>query len=126
MEYIKHGTEKNFAIVDAAMNDLVRPALYDAYHDIVPVVPREDGGEVYEVVGPVCESGDFLGHERRLDLRQGDLLAILSAGAYGMSMSSNYNSRARAAEVMVRGQDSFLIRERERIEDLFALEHVLP
>lgn len=126
VEYIKHGTEKNFAIVDAAMNDLMRPALYDAHHDIVPVVPREGGGEVYEVVGPVCESGDFLGHQRRLDLRQGDLLAILSAGAYGMSMSSNYNTRARAAEVMVRGQDSFLIREREQIESLFALEHTLP
>lgn len=126
VEYIKHGTEKNFAIVDAAMNDLMRPALYDAHHDIVPVVPREGSGEVYEVVGPVCESGDFLGHERRLDLRQGDLLAILSAGAYGMSMSSNYNTRARAAEVMVRGQESFLIREREKIEHLFALEHTVP
>ncbi|GBL46731.1 diaminopimelate decarboxylase [Sulfuriferula multivorans] len=126
VEYIKHGMEKNFAIVDAAMNDLMRPALYDAHHNIVPVVPRDGNGEVYEVVGPVCESGDFLGHERRLNLRQGDLLAILSAGAYGMSMSSNYNSRARAAEVLVRGQESFLIRERERIEDLFSLEHPLP
>jgi len=126
VEYIKHGTEKNFAIVDAAMNDLMRPALYDAHHDIVPVIPRDGSGVVYEVVGPVCESGDFLGHERRLDLRQGDLLAILSAGAYGMSMSSNYNTRARAAEVMVRGQDSFLVREREQIENLFALEHTLP
>lgn len=126
VEYIKHGAEKNFAIVDAAMNDLMRPALYDAHHDIVPVVPREGSGEVYEVVGPVCESGDFLGHERRLDLRQGDLLAILSAGAYGMSMSSNYNTRARAAEVMVRGQESFLIREREKIEHLFELEHTFP
>ncbi|WP_413437856.1 diaminopimelate decarboxylase [Sulfuriferula sp. GW1] len=126
VEYIKHGMEKNFAIVDAAMNDLMRPALYDAHHDIVPVVPRDGNGEVYEVVGPVCESGDFLGHERRLDLRQGDLLAILSAGAYGMSMSSNYNSRTRAAEVLVRGKESFLIREREKIEDLFSLEHPLP
>ena len=126
VEYIKHGAEKNFAIVDAAMNDLMRPALYDAHHDIVPVVPRHGSGEVYEVVGPVCESGDFLGHERRLDLRQGDLLAILSAGAYGMSMSSNYNTRARAAEIMIKGRDSYLIREREQIEHLFALEHPLP
>lgn len=126
VEYIKHGAEKNFAIVDAAMNDLMRPALYDAYHDIVPVVPRDGSGEVYEVVGPVCESGDFLGHERRLDLRQGDLLAILSAGAYGMSMSSNYNTRARAAEIMIKDRDSYLIREREQIEHLFALEHPLP
>ena len=126
VEYLKHGAEKNFAIVDAAMNDLVRPALYDAYHDIVPVVPRDDSKAIYEIVGPVCESGDFLGHERLLGLHQGDLLAILSAGAYGMSMSSNYNSRVRAAEVMVKGQEIFLIREREKITELFSLEHTLP
>ncbi len=126
VEYLKHGTEKNFAIVDAAMNDLMRPALYDAYHDIVPVVPRDDSKAIYEIVGPVCESGDFLGHERLLDLHQGDLLAILSAGAYGMSMSSNYNSRVRAAEVMVKGQEIFLIREREKTTELFSLEHTLP
>ncbi|MEO6147639.1 MAG: diaminopimelate decarboxylase [Sulfuriferula sp.] len=126
VEYLKHGAEKNFAIVDAAMNDLMRPALYDAYHDIVPVVPRDDSKAIYEIVGPVCESGDFLGHERLLGLHQGDLLAILSAGAYGMSMSSNYNSRVRAAEVMVKGQEIFLIREREKITELFSLEHTLP
>lgn len=126
VEYLKHGAEKNFAIVDAAMNDLMRPALYDAYHDIVPVVPRNNSKAIYEIVGPVCESGDFLGHERLLDLHQGDLLAILSAGAYGMSMSSNYNSRVRAAEVMVKGQEIFLIREREKTTELFSLEHTLP
>lgn len=126
VEYLKQGAEKNFAIVDAAMNDLMRPALYDAYHDIVPVVPRNEPKEIYEIVGPVCESGDFLGHARLLSLQQDDLLAILSAGAYGMSMSSNYNSRARAAEVMVNGQESFLIRERENTTDLFSLEHTLP
>lgn len=126
VEYIKPGVEKNFAIVDAAMNDLMRPALYDAHHDIVPVVPRAGSGEVYEVVGPVCESSDFLGHERRLDLRQGDLLAILSAGAYGMSMSSNYNTRARAAEIMIKDGDCHLVREREPIAHLFALERLLP
>ncbi|MES2365822.1 MAG: diaminopimelate decarboxylase [Pseudomonadota bacterium] len=126
VEYLKHGAEKNFAIVDAAMNDLVRPALYDAYHDIVPVVPRDDPKDIYEIVGPVCESGDFLGHARPLCLQQDDLLAILSAGAYGMSMSSNYNTRPRAAEVMVNGQESFLVRERESTTELFSLEHTLP
>ena len=120
VEYLKHTESKNFAIVDAAMNDLMRPALYDAYHDIVSVKPSEVESQVYEIVGPVCESGDFLGHDRQLALRQDDLLAILSAGAYGMSMSSNYNTRPRAAEVMV-----YEIRKRERVADLFALERVL-
>ncbi|MEY3747877.1 MAG: hypothetical protein RL194_1336, partial [Pseudomonadota bacterium] len=92
VEYLKHTEAKNFAIVDAAMNDLMRPALYDAYHDIVPVAARDGERQVYEIVGPVCESGDFLGHDRSLALQQGDLLAIMSAGAYGMSMSSNYNT----------------------------------
>lgn len=126
VEYLKHGTEKNFAIIDAAMNDLIRPALYDGHHEIVPVRPRGSGGKVYDVVGPVCESGDFLGHDRTLDLAEGDLLAVMSAGAYGMSMSSNYNTRARAAEVMVDGTQAHLIREREPVESLFALEQRLP
>jgi diaminopimelate decarboxylase len=125
VEYLKSGVEKNFAIVDAAMNDLMRPALYDAYHAIEPVNPRTTPATVYEVVGPVCETGDFLGHERELSLEEGDLLAIMSAGAYGMSMSSNYNTRPRAAEVMVRDGVATLVREREQIADLFKLERVL-
>lgn len=125
VEYLKHTQAKNFAIVDAAMNDLMRPALYDAYHDIVPVRPSGGAMQTYEVVGPVCESGDFLGHDRKLTLRQGDLLAILSAGAYGMSMSSNYNTRPRAAEVMVDGNRCHLIRQRETVAQLFALEMLI-
>jgi diaminopimelate decarboxylase len=125
VEYLKHTESKNFAIVDAAMNDLMRPALYDAYHDIVAVKPSQSSTSIYEVVGPVCESGDFLGHDRDLALQQDDLLAILSAGAYGMSMSSNYNTRPRAAEVMVDGDQCFEIRQREKIADLFALERIL-
>ena len=125
VEYLKHTEAKNFAIVDAAMNDLMRPALYDAYHDIVPVTARADEAQTYEIVGPVCESGDFLGHDRPLALQQGDLLAIMSAGAYGMSMSSNYNTRPRAAEVMVDGDCHSLIRQRETIAQLYALESVL-
>ena len=125
VEYLKSGSEKNFAIVDAAMNDLMRPALYDAYHAIVAVNPRESKPDIYEIVGPVCETGDFLGHGRSLALAEGDLLAIKSAGAYGMSMSSNYNTRPRAAEVMVRDGVATLIRERETIPALFALERIL-
>jgi len=125
VEYLKHGAERNFAIVDAAMNDLMRPALYDAFHDIVPVRSRAQTPRRYEVVGPVCESGDFLGHERDLAVAEGDLLAIMSAGAYGMSMSSNYNTRPRAAEVMVDGSDLHLIRERETVAQLFSLERLL-
>ena len=125
VEYLKHTEAKNFAIVDAAMNDLMRPALYDAYHDIVPVAARDAERQIYEIVGPVCESGDFLGHDRSLALQQGDLLAIMSAGAYGMSMSSNYNTRPRAAEVMVDGDRHHLIRQRERVEQLFALESII-
>lgn len=124
VEYLKHAETRNFAVVDAAMNDLMRPALYDAYHEIVPVKPRTSEAAIYEVVGPVCESGDFLGHDRKLALEQGDLLAILSAGAYGMSMSSNYNTRPKAAEVMVDGTQCHLIRQRETIEQLFSLEKV--
>jgi len=126
VEYLKPGEDKSFAIVDAAMNDLMRPALYDAYHDILPVAPHTGAQRTYEVVGPVCESGDFLGKNRLLVLEEGDLLALMSAGAYGMSMSSNYNTRARAAEVMVDGEQLFLIRQREEIDDLYALEGVLP
>ena len=168
VEYLKHGEEKNFAIVDAAMNDLMRPALYDAYHRILEVLrepspqssgettghstkPSENAGQVagypasgksaargaepgergrqsliYEVVGPVCETGDFIGHDRDLSVAPRSLLAVLSAGAYGMSMSSNYNSRPRAAEVMVDGKIAYLVRERESIQSLFAGEKPIP
>ncbi len=125
VEYLKMGEAKNFAIVDAAMNDLMRPALYDAYHDIVAVKPRTGESHTYEIVGPVCETGDFLGHDRNLHLQEGDLLAIKSAGAYGMSMASNYNTRGRATEIMVDGDKTFVIRQREKIADLFALEKCL-
>jgi diaminopimelate decarboxylase len=125
VEYIKPAEAKNFAIVDAAMNDLMRPALYDAYHDILAVQPRTGTTTNYEIVGPVCESGDFLGHDRNLNLQEGDLLAIMSAGAYGMSMASNYNTRGRAAEVIVDGDKVFVVRQREKIADLFALENCL-
>jgi diaminopimelate decarboxylase len=125
VEYLKLGEAKNFAIVDAAMNDLMRPALYDAWHDIVPLEPRIGHTEDYEVVGPVCESGDFLGHNRNLCLEEGDLLAVMSAGAYGMSMSSNYNTRPRAPEVMVDSNEIFMVRERETVAGLFALETTL-
>jgi len=119
IEYLKTTDTRNFAIVDAAMNDLMRPALYGAWHDIVPVMQREKNiTAVYDVVGPVCESGDFLGKGRELDVSEGDLLAVLSAGAYGSVMSSNYNSRPRACEVMVSGSDYQIIREREKLDDL--------
>ncbi|MBI1398343.1 MAG: diaminopimelate decarboxylase [Betaproteobacteria bacterium] len=126
VEYLKHGEARNFAIVDAAMNDLMRPSLYDAHHDIVPVRTSTAERRCYEVVGPVCETGDFLGHNRDLAVGEGDLLAVLSAGAYGMSMASNYNTRPRAAEVMVSQGSVTLIRDREPVESLFALEHRLP
>lgn len=126
VEYLKPGEVKNFAIIDAAMNDLARPALYDAWHDIVPVVPRAGDTQDWEIVGPICESSDFLGHKRALNIEPGDVLAVMSAGAYGMAMSSNYNTRARAAEVMVDGADAHLIRRRETIEELYALESLLP
>jgi diaminopimelate decarboxylase len=140
VEYLKHGEEKNFAIVDAAMNDLMRPALYDAWHDIVPVLrepsPQSSpaggrGGErerqslIYEVAGPICETGDFIGHARNLAIAPGSLLAVLSAGAYGMSMSSNYNTRPRAAEVIVDGSVVHLVREREVVEQLYAGERLV-
>jgi diaminopimelate decarboxylase len=126
VEYLKHGREKNFAVVDAAMNDLLRPALYDAWHDVQPVRAAATGGKAYDIVGPVCESGDFLARARALAPSEGDLLAIMTAGAYGMSMSSNYNTRPRAAEVMVDGAQMHLIREREAVSELMAREMLLP
>jgi len=158
VEYLKHGEEKNFAIVDAAMNDLMRPALYDAYHEILPVQrepsPQSSGettshstkpasgqvagypasgrgGErerqslIYEIVGPICETGDFIGHARKLAIAPQSLLAVLSAGAYGMSMSSNYNTRPRAAEVIVDGNAVHLVRERETMQQLYAGEKLI-
>jgi len=127
VEYLKHGTEKNFAVVDAAMNDLLRPALYQGWHAILPV--RENGAaprRVYDVVGPVCESGDWLGRDRELAVAPGDLLAIRTAGAYGFTMSSNYNTRPRAAEIMVDGKQMHLVRARESIDDLLRGETLLP
>ncbi len=127
IEYLKHTAHKNFAVVDAGMNDLLRPALYQAEQDIVPVIVRSEmAAKCYDVVGPVCETGDFLGKDRKLAVVQGDLLAVRTAGAYGFCMSSNYNSRSRAAEVMVDGNKSYLIRPRETVLELFAHEQLLP
>jgi diaminopimelate decarboxylase len=126
VEFLKPGAEKNFAIVDAAMNDLARPAMYEAYHGIEPVVKRDSPAHVYDVVGPVCESGDWLGRERLLAIEPGDLLALRSAGAYGFVMSSNYNTRPRAAEVMVDGEKAYVVRAREEVKQLFSGETVLP
>jgi len=127
VEYLKPTEHKNFAIVDAAMNDLVRPSLYSAWQAIIPVNLVSDAVEQqWDIVGPVCETGDFLGKDRALKLAQGDLLAIRSSGAYGFSMSSNYNSRPRVAEVMVDGDQVYLIREREKIAELWSGEHLLP
>ncbi|WP_455209755.1 diaminopimelate decarboxylase [Kaarinaea lacus] len=124
--YLKPGAEKNFAVVDAAMNDLIRPALYSAWQDIMPVENRNSNGfKMYDVVGPICETGDFLGKDRNLNIEQGDLLAICSAGAYGFAMSSNYNSRPRAAEVMVDGDQIHIIRQRETIDSLMQGESIL-
>jgi diaminopimelate decarboxylase len=127
VEYIKQGGEKRFAIVDAAMNDLIRPALYDAYHDVVAVASSaEQAAQLFDIVGPVCESGDFLARQRMLAIESGDLIAILSAGAYGSVMSSNYNTRPRPAEIMVDGATTHLIRARESVQDLYAHEKLLP
>ena len=126
MLYLKPGDSKNFCVVDAAMNDLLRPAMYEAWMGIVPCVLRDAPPVTYDVVGPVCESSDWLGRDRALALQSGDTLAVLSAGAYCMSMASNYNTRGRAAEVMVSGSDAWLIRERERPADLFRGEHLIP
>jgi diaminopimelate decarboxylase len=126
VEFLKPGAEKNFAIVDAAMNDLARPAMYEAYHAIEPVTQRASAAQTWDIVGPVCESGDWLGRERTLAIEPGDVLAIRSAGAYGFVMSSNYNTRPRAAEVMVDGTRVHVARERETVPQLFAGEHLLP
>ena len=138
VQYLKHNEAKNFAVVDAAMNDLMRPALYGAWQAIEPVLkysPDQTSGEkqakenvqtkVYDVVGPICETGDFLGKDRKLRIEQGDLLFVRSAGAYGFTMSSNYNSRPRVAEIMVDGDKHQVVRQRETIEQLFANESVL-
>jgi diaminopimelate decarboxylase len=124
--YLKDGEHKNFCIVDAAMNDLPRPAMYEAYHRIVEVQPRTSPAAMYDVVGPVCESGDWLGRDRSLTVQSGDYLAVLSAGAYCMSMSSNYNTRSRAAELMIAEGQTHLIRQREPLSDLWQREHLLP
>lgn len=124
VEYLKPGEDKNFAIVDAAMNDLMRPALYEAYHDIVAVRPVESAKKRYDIVGPICETGDFIGFARDLAIAEGDLLAILSAGAYGMSMASNYNSRPRAAEVLVDKNEIHLVRPRETLDSLMSGERL--
>ncbi len=123
--YLKPGAQKNFCIIDAAMNDLPRPAMYQAFHQIVPLEPRTTSPENWEVVGPVCESGDWIGHDRALAVQPGDLLAVLSAGAYCMSMASNYNSRGRAAEILVEGNQSHLIHQRETIADQMRGETLL-
>lgn len=126
VEYLKWGQHKNFAVVDAAMNDLLRPALYSAYQQIVPAVPRNDlETKHYDVVGPVCETADFLGKNRDLAIAEGDLLVVRTAGAYGFTMSSNYNTRGRAAEVMVDGDRAYCVRDREQVTDLFSNEHIL-
>ncbi len=124
--YLKPGEHKNFCIVDAAMNDLMRPALYQAWMNIVACRLNDEAPLTCDVVGPVCESGDWLGHDRLLAVRAGDFIAVLSAGAYGMSMAGNYNTRPRAAEVMVAGDQAWLIREREQVSDLLRGEHLLP
>lgn len=122
VEYLKPGTDKNFAIVDAAMNDLMRPALYEAWHQVLPLQQRADGEMTWDIVGPICESSDWLARERNLSLQQDDYLALMSAGAYGMTMASNYNTRPRAAEVLVDGDQWQVVRKREQVQDLFALE----
>jgi diaminopimelate decarboxylase len=131
--YLKHNEHKNFAVVDAAMNDLMRPSLYNAWQDIVPLQQREDESsenqgivKTYDVVGPICETGDFLGKERELAVEQGDYLVVRSAGAYGFSMSSNYNSRPRVAEIIVDGDLAHIVRERESVDQLFSGESLIP
>lgn len=126
VEFLKHTEHKNFAIIDAAMNDLMRPALYQAWQDIVPVAPREGEAQSYDLVGPICETGDFLGKDRDLVLEADDLLAVRSSGAYGFVMSSNYNTRTRAAEIMVDGDQVHLVRKREELSSLWELESILP
>lgn len=126
VEYLKHTAHKDFAIVDAAMNDLIRPALYQAWMNVVAVQPHEGDARRYDIVGPICETGDFLAKDRELALAEGDLLAVCSAGAYGFVMSSNYNTRGRAAEVLVDGDQAFEVRRRESVQELYAGESLLP
>jgi diaminopimelate decarboxylase len=126
VDYLKPGAEKNFCIVDAAMTELMRPALYEAYHAIVPVQSKHIASSTYDIVGPVCESGDWLGRDRELAVEEGDLLAILSAGAYGFVMASNYNTRPKPAEIMVDGKNAYVIRARESVAELFSGEATLP
>ncbi|MBK3805541.1 diaminopimelate decarboxylase [Stutzerimonas stutzeri] len=126
VEYLKHTAHKDFAIVDAAMNDLIRPALYQAWMNVVAVQPHEGDTRRYDIVGPICETGDFLAKDRELALAEGDLLAVCSAGAYGFVMSSNYNTRGRAAEVLVDGDQAFEVRRRESVQELYAGESLLP
>jgi len=126
VEYLKPGVEKNFCIVDAAMTELLRPALYEAHHGIVPIKTKTAKSVVYDVVGPVCESGDWLGRDRALAVEEGDVLAILSAGAYGFVMASNYNTRPMPAEILVDGKNAYIVRERQKVADLFANEQVAP
>lgn len=128
VEYLKHTDARNFAIVDAAMNDLIRPTLYDAWHSVEAVAPRNSAQPApsYDIVGPICESGDWLARNRELDLQQGDLLAIMSAGAYAFTMASQYNTRPRAAEIMVDGNQATVVRPRETLDSLFATESTLP
>ena len=126
VEFLKSNEHKNFAIVDGAMNDLLRPALYSAWQAIIPVIKQDGATAVYDVVGPVCESADFLGKERPLRIKAGDLLAVRTAGAYGFVMSSNYNTRPRVPEIMVDGENTYLVRRRETLADLLDLESLLP
>ncbi|AGZ33031.1 diaminopimelate decarboxylase [Pseudomonas sp. SWI6] len=126
VEYLKHTEHKDFAIIDAAMNDLIRPALYQAWMGVSAVKPREGKGRAYDLVGPICETGDFLAKDRELNLAEGDLLAVQSAGAYGFVMSSNYNTRGRCAEILVDGDQAFEVRRRETIAELYAGESLLP
>ncbi len=126
VEYLKHGDHKHFAIVDAAINDMLRPALYQAWMELLPARPRDGETRCYDIVGPVCETGDFLAQDRELALAEGDLLGLASSGAYGFTMSSNYNSRGRAAEVVVDGDQVHLVRARETVADLMRGETLLP
>lgn len=126
VEYLKHTAHKDFAIVDAAMNDLIRPALYQAWMNVIAVQPHKGDTRRYDIVGPICETGDFLAKDRELALAEGDLLAVCSAGAYGFVMSSNYNTRGRAAEVLVDGDQAFEVRRRESVQELYAGESLLP
>ena len=127
VEYLKHGSNKNFVVVDAAMNDLARPSLYNAYHHIDNVIQKEEKpSKRYDIVGPICETGDFLGKDRNLSVNEGDVLAIHAVGAYGMTMSSNYNSRGRASEILIDDSNAHVIRRRESVEDLFSNEQTAP